>query len=179
MQNLSCITYNINVQKRQHILNCTFTNKTHETCSSLQNPNTIITTKLKAHKYMTESYGTMTSLDGLHFHSSPEKLSLNPRRHIYENLFLFEHKKESKPNTYLSDWPKPPSICLPFNYNVWCNIQYTYGCTNTNKGSKKSIHDVRKKLTRSRLQYPKRLLPSSPVSMKEKVSLQQIKDSHH
>lgn len=52
---------------------------------------------------MTESYGTMTSFDGLHFHSSPEKLSLNPRRHVYENLFLLEHKKESKPNTYSSD----------------------------------------------------------------------------
>jgi len=51
-------------------------------------------------------------------------------------------------------------------------MQYMYGYTIKNKRSKKGIHNMRKKrLTRSRLQYPKRLLPSSPVSIKEKVSL--------
>jgi len=49
---------------------------------------------------MTDSYGKMTSFDDLHFHSSPEKLSLKGRQ-VYENLFHFEHKKTKRANQTL------------------------------------------------------------------------------
>lgn len=134
------------------------------------------------HKHMTEAYATMTHFCWFAFPLFSWETLIKPEgKCLRESASLWAKKKEK--TKHLFKEADQTAVKLHpyslFNYNAWHNVQWSIQSLTKTIRDNNSVLNMRTRPTRSRLQYPKRLLPSSPVSMKEKVSLQWIKDSHH